>query len=126
MRSEMLAQKNEHLHHAPSIQQVSVLCIVHSFDVCGEDGRRTTMTHLLHLLLLFLSSSSLIINYTDAAADTANSFFSTISDAAKQPYTTWLTTDNAASYDRSIFLSTTADPTKGMATFWKIAVMTFM
>jgi len=79
------------------------------------------MTYLHHLLLLFfISGSSLIIKYTDAAADAANSFFSTISDADKQPYTTWLTTDNAASYDRSIFLSTTADPTKGMATFWKI------
>jgi dopamine beta-monooxygenase len=54
-----------------------------------------------------------------AAAAQVDSFFSTTDDSDKQPYITWLN-DNASSYDQNTFLSTTADPSKGMAAFWKV------
>ena len=60
-----------------------------------------------------------IIRYASAKAD-PSFFFTTTSDEEKLPYTTWLA-GNASSYDHSVFLPTTADPTKGMATHWKVS-----
>jgi len=75
---------------------------------------------LLTALLLFISGG-LIQKSTANTAPVASLFFSTTSEIDKQPFTNWLlATDNASSYDHSIFLPTTADPTNGMATFWKI------
>mmetsp|Transcript_10951 Transcript_10951/g.18178 ORF Transcript_10951/g.18178 Transcript_10951/m.18178 type:complete len:618 (-) Transcript_10951:1445-3298(-) len=81
------------------------------------------MTSLLLLsILLFISA---LFHKAVAAADPSASFFSTTSSAEKEPFTAWLATDNASLYDLSTFLSTTADPTKGMATFWKVNGDTF-
>ncbi len=88
-----------------------------------------TMTFRL-LLFVYVFFGGLIHNSavtaTSASPRTATaqaqaaSFFSSTSGTDKLPFTTWLATDNASSYDHAIFLPTTADPSNGMAAFWKI------
>jgi hypothetical protein len=81
------------------------------------------MTSLLRSLLLFIFSA--FFHQAVATSDPSDSFFSTTSSTEKEPFTTWLASDNASLYDHSTFLSTTADPTNGMAAFWKVNGDTF-
>ena len=77
----------------------------------------TKRTSSSSLGLLFLLLGAIIPN---ALAKADASFFSATSDDDKLPYTTFLA-DNASSYDHSAFLPTAANPTRGMATHWKVS-----
>jgi len=79
------------------------------------------MVKALPPLLLFLAGSVAVVPLycTAVAGAKVDSFFSNVNDANKQRYITWLN-DNASSYDHNTFLSTRADPNKGMAAFWKV------
>jgi len=66
----------------------------------------------LFLVLLLLSPL-----LSAANKQTAEAYFSSLADAQKAPYKTWLDS-NFGTYSRHSFLPSTADPAEGAAVFW--------